>query len=449
MKKKLKQRISKKNYLPHTFLAEKGVLSCLFINYESIEIVMQQLTVKMFYFKNHQEIFNATLFLYNQKVPFDIITLVTFLQDNGKLEKSGGIKVILELTNQIPNLTHLNYYIQLIKEKFVRRLVIKLGYKIFNSGYMMNLNLKTILINIEEELFSINSILQPSKRLNTNQLVYNVFQDLKKKRINKNSFNGIPSGFYALDSLIYGFQNSDLIIIAGRPSIGKTAFCLSLAFNIIKNTKLAVLFFSLEMGREQIIYRLLSMEANISQTKLKTGKLSKKNWSKLSKIFKILAKLPFFIDDNSTLTSELIRSLLQTNIFKQKKIGTVIIDYLQLMGNKKQNINNRAYELAQITRNLKNLAREFNIPIIVLSQLSRNVELRNDKKPILADLRESGSIEQDADLVLLLSRSKQKITTYNSNKNLLIDISIAKHRNGPTGTLLLQFDPKRTKFINY
>lgn len=434
-------------YLPHNFIAEKNILSCLLLDTKSLETVIEQITIKMFYFKNHQEIFAAIIFLYKKKIPVDIVSIVTFLQDNGKLEKSGGIKVLVELTNKIPNFIHLNYYLVLLKEKFIRRLIIKLSYKTINSSYLTDLDISVLLSNLEQEIDSINSISKFSKSINTNQLVYKIFNDLKQKA-NMREFPGVQSGFYALDSITGGFQNSDLIIIAGRPSIGKTAFCLSLTLNIIKYTKLAVLFFSLEMGKEQILYRLISMEANISQSKLKKGKLSKNNWNKLSKVFKIFAKLPFFMDDDSILTTQLIRSIVKSNFSKEKKLGVIIIDYLQLMTNKIDNRNNRSYELAQITRDLKNLAREFNLPIVALSQLSRNVEMRNDKKPILADLRESGSIEQDADLVLLLSKSTKQVVNSNLNSNILIDVSIAKHRNGPIGEIILQFDKKRTKFIN-
>ena len=250
-----------------------------------------------------------------------------------------------------------------------------------------------------------------------------------------------------MDSLTQGFQKSDLIIIAGRPSIGKTAFCLSLAINVIKYSKIPIIFFSLEMSKEQIMYRLLGMESNINQMRLRSGKLYRTDWVKLSKVIKILSKLPFFIDDTSDLSIQDIRSKIKTILFEQNNVGLIMIDYLQLMQNSKFKNENRAYELAQITRSLKNIAREFNIPIIALSQLSRNVENRVDKKPILSDLRESGSIEQDADLVLMLHN--RNTNQFNADKTTLpTDLIIAKQRNGPTGTVQLIFDKKRTKYIN-
>ena len=232
--------------------------------------------------------------------------------------------------------------------------------------------------------------------------------------------------------------------------MGKTALGLNIALNIIKSSKLPILFFSLEMSKEQIMYRLLSIESNISQSRLRSGKLYQDDWIKVTKIIKIMSKLPIFIDDTPNLSIQDIRSKIKTIIFEQSQIGLIVIDYLQLMQNSKSKMENRVQELSQITRMLKNVAREFNIPIIALSQLSRNVENRVDKKPILADLRESGSIEQDADLVLMLYRNN----SYGSNQNDNLDYSlteliIAKQRNGPIGSVKLKFDEKRTKFFNF
>jgi len=243
-------------------------------------------------------------------------------------------------------------------------------------------------------------------------------------------------------------RQSDLIIVAGRPSIGKTAFSLTISLNIIKYSKLPVLVFSLEMSKEQIMYRLLSMESNVSQSRLRSGKLSKTDWTKLNKIIKLLSKLPLFVDDSSDLAVQEIRTKIKTILFQYPTIGLVIIDYLQLMQTPISNNGNRAQELSQITRALKNLAREFNIPIIALSQLSRNIETRTDKRPILSDLRESGSIEQDADLVLMLYQNESNNPEPSSdNINKVIDLIIAKQRNGPTGNLQLKFDKKRTKYL--
>ena len=437
-----------KNYLPHNFLAEKMILSSLLISSEAMDLTFRTISVETFYFKNHQEIFKAILFMYQNKIPIDILTLTTFLQDNGLLKKIGGIKVLIELINQIPNLVYLEEYIRLVKDKFLRRSLIKLGYEAINSGYITNIPLEKTLNDFENHLFNLTNQIKTQKVSTSAELLNSIFLDLKEKSM-KPTLPGLSSGFYELDSFTQGFQKSDLIIVAGRPSMGKTAFALTLGLNIIKTSKLPILFFSLEMSKEQIMYRLLAMETNINQMRLRSGKLYRNDWVKLNKVIKIISKLPFFVDDTPDLSIQDIRSKIKTIRFEQTQIGLVVIDYLQLMQNSKFKLENRVQELSQITRSLKNIAREFDVPIIALSQLSRNVENRVDKKPILSDLRESGSIEQDADLVLMLYRNKYYNLKSEDEESLdLTDLIIAKQRNGPTGTTKLKFDEKRTKFLN-
>jgi replicative DNA helicase len=436
--------------LPHNFLAEKMILSCLLINSEAIEITLRTISVDVFYFKNHQEIYKALTFMYKNNLSIDILTLITFLQDNGLLQKVGGLKVLIELLSQIPNLVYLEDYLRLIKDKFIRRSLIKLGYETINSGYITSIPLENILNDLENRLFNITNEIKPQKLFSSAELLSNVFFELKTKSLDS-KLSGVTSGFYDLDTLTQGFQKSDLIILAGRPSTGKTALSLNIASNIIKTSKLPVLFFSLEMSKEQIMYRLLAMETNINHMRLKSGKLSQNDWLKLNKMIKILAKFPLFIDDTFDLSIQDIRSKIKTILFEQNQIGIVIIDYIQLMQNSKLRVENRVQELSQITRSLKTLAREFNTPIIGLSQLSRNVETRIDKKPILSDLRESGSIEQDADLVLMLHQNQtpnsEQINSHDNKKlDQSIEIIIAKHRNGPTGVINLRFDKQQTKF---
>lgn len=447
--KKVNKQIFIQKHLPHNFLAEKMVLNCLLISTESIELTLQTLSVEAFYFKNHQEIYQAIIFMYNNKLSIDIVTLITFLQDNGILEKIGGIKVLIELISQVPNLVYFEEYIRLLKDKFLRRKLIKLGYEIMSSAYITNISLENIINDFEEKLFDLVTEIKTQKLFSSAELLNNIFIELKEKALNP-TLAGLPSGFYDLDLLTQGFQKSDLIIIAGRPSIGKTALGLNIALNILKESKLPIVFFSLEMSKEQIIYRLLSIEANINQTRLKSGKLYKDDWLKLNKIIKVMSKIPFFIDDMPNLSIQDMQLKIKTILFEQGNIGLIIIDYLQLMENPKSKIENRVQELSLITRALKNLARQFSIPIIALSQLSRNVETRIDKKPILSDLRESGSIEQDADLVLMLYKNQDSPLKQTETENYyLIELIIAKQRNGPLGNIKLKFDPNRTKFSNF
>nr|YP_010536885.1 replication helicase subunit [Helicotheca tamesis]UYC30672.1 replication helicase subunit [Helicotheca tamesis] len=445
---KTKGQVRIEKYLPHNFLAEKIILSSLLISSEAIDLTLKTITLETFYFRNHQEIYKAIITMYKQKLPIDIITLNTFLQDNGLLEKIGGINVLIELINQIPNLVYLEEYIRLIQDKFLRRSLIKLGYKAINSGYITNLPLETILREFETEAFNLTNKIKGESLSNSAELFSSIFSELKKNSLNS-TLSGLSSGFYYLDSFTQGFQKSDLTILAGRPSMGKTALSLNITLNIIKNYELPILFFSLEMSKEQLIYRLLANETNISQMRLRTGKLSKNEWLKLINKIKELSISPLFLDDTPNLSIQDIRSKIKTIIFEQNKIGLVVIDYLQLMQNSNFYTNNRVQELSYITRSLKSIAREFKVPLIVLSQLSRNVESRINKRPILSDLRESGSIEQDADLVLMLYRDSYY--NFNEKESAALnsaELIIAKQRNGPTGIIELEFDTTNMKFLN-
>ena len=434
--------------LPHNFMAEKIILSCLLTNYEAIEITIKTVRVETFYFINHQEIYKAILEMYRKKLPINVFSVNDFLKETGCLNKIGGTKVLLELLNQIPNLVYLEEYIQLIQDKYLRRSLINLGYEAINSAYITNIPLEKILNDFEKKSFQLTNELIEEKKLTTAELFSNIFLELKEKAL-KPELPGLASGFCDLDSLTQGFQKSDLIILAGRPSMGKTAFVLNIAENVLKKYKIPILFFSLEMSKEQLIYRLLSNETGISQTRLKIGNLYKEDWHELRKSIQNYSRLPFFIDDKANLTTQDIRSKLKQILFEQNKVGLIIIDYLQLLINSKLKTENRVQELSQITRSLKNLAKEFQIPIITLSQLSRNVENRINKRPVLSDLRESGSIEQDADLVLMLYRENYYNSISEKNEKITpAELIIAKHRNGPLGMVELSFQNDPTKFFN-
>lgn len=434
--------------LPHNFIAEKIILSCLLINYEAIEITIKTVRVETFYFLNHQEIYKAIVEMYKKKISINVFSVNNFLKETGCLDKIGGTKVLLELLNQIPNLVYLEEYLQLIQDKFLRRSLINLGYEAINSAYITNIPLQKILNDFEKKSFRLRNELIEEKKLTTAELLSSVFLELKEKSL-KPELPGLASGFYDLDSLTQGFQKSDLIILAGRPSMGKTAFVLNITENIIKKYKEPILFFSLEMSKEQLIYRLLANETGISQTRLKIGNLYKEDWHELKKSIQNYSRLPFFIDDKPNLTTQDIRSRIKEILFEQNKIGLIIIDYLQLVLNSKSKSENRVQELSQITRDLKNLAKEFQIPIIALSQLSRNVENRINKRPVLSDLRESGSIEQDADLVLMLYRENYYNSMAEKNEKITqAELIIGKHRNGPLGTVELSFQNDPTKFFN-
>ena len=445
--KTVNQKFLLTEYLPNNFLAEKMILSCLLVRPELIEITTTRLANEAFYFKNHQELYKIISYMVNNKLSVDVVKLANFLQTQGLLESIGGTKVLLELINYTPNLIYLNEYIQIVNEKFLRRSLIKIGYQIINSTYVTNLSSENILKDLEAKLFSLTKKTIKVTVKNSAQLLEEIFSELIEKFAHPKLI-GLKSGFASLDLITQGFQKSDLIIIAGRPSMGKTALSLNIALNILKQSRLPIVLFSLEMSKEQIMYRLLAMESTINSKKLKNGQLSENDWIKLNKTIRILSKLPLLIDDAPSLSIQELRSKIKKIILEQETVGLIIVDYLQLMQNLTRQTETRTEELSKITRALKNIAKEFNIPIISLSQLSRNVENRINQKPILSDLRESGSIEQDADLVLMLSNSQYSpVGPINDENTKSMELIVAKHRNGPTGTVYLTFNGNQTKFL--
>lgn len=438
-------RVNVDKYLPHNFLAEKLVLCCLFFNSEAIEIAVQNLTVETFYFRNHQKIYQSILLLYEKKMVIDLVTVTTFLRDQGLLSQIGGIKILTDILNQIPNLAYLNDYITLLKDKYNRRKLIRLGYQMINSSYITNVPLENILSELENEITSLTSGIRNYESLNTAELLSDIFWELKQSSLKPN-ISGLSSGFYHLDSLTQGFQKSDLIIIAGRPGMGKTALCLNIALHIVEEYHAPIIFFSLEMSKEQLMYRLLTNDTQINSLKLKTGNLKKSDWLKLTVSIKKLSQLPFLIDDTPNLTIQDIRRKIKKIVLEQTQISLVVVDYLQLMENLNVKKQNRVQEISEITRSLKSIAREFKVPVIALSQLNRTVETRPNKRPLLSDLRESGSIEQDADLVIMLYSDNY----YNNSEENTSDVEVilSKHRNGPTGTVKLKFDSNYAQFSN-
>ena len=438
--------------LPHSIEAEQAVLGGLMLKNDAFDTTAEVLSDSDFYSADHQLIFNAMAALAADGQPFDPITLTESLQNSNQLSAAGGAEYLVDLAHNTPSSANIKAYTQIVLERSIVRQLISASSDIVRKGYNpLGWDSAKLLEEAEKRLQEIIEN-RPKKGgfKEVNSLIKEAVERLDELFKNDADITGLSTGFSDLDGMTSGWQKSDLIIIAGRPSIGKTALCLSLAINVIKYSKTPVLFFSLEMSKEQIMYRLLGMETNINQMRLRSGKLYRTDWVKLSKVIKILSKLPFFIDDTPDLSIQDIRSKIKTILFEQNRIGLIMIDYLQLMQNSKFKSENRAYELSQITRSLKNIAREFNVPIIALSQLSRNVENRVDKKPVLSDLRESGSIEQDADLVIMLHKTNISINKITLNKSVsLTDLIIAKQRNGPTGSIQLLFDKKRTKYINY
>lgn len=431
--------------LPYNFLAERLVLGSILTNPEAIVIVSQHLNIETFYLKSHQVIYKGALVLFGEGKKIDYITLTTWLQDNKLSEYIEDLSLIADFVNQVSAISFLEDYIALIYEKYLRRLVIDLGYGIIESGYSTKIPLDKIFSKIEQKLLVLNEQKQKKNFSSSAEVLTQILGEIKQ-RLKTAKLPGLTSSFSDLDAITQGFHNSDLIILAGRPSMGKTAFALAVGKNIATKFNLGIAFFSLEMTKQQLLYRLLSTETHISHTRLRSGRISKDEWLNINDAIDTLSNLPIYIDDTPNISvAEMhfkIKKLKQEN---EVPLGVVFVDYLQLLEEVEKN-ENRVQELSKITRSLKKLARELNVPIIVLSQLSRNVETRTNKRPMLSDLRESGSIEQDADVVMMLYRDEY----YNNNspeKNI-IEIILAKQRNGPVGTARLKFDPQYLYFEN-
>jgi len=440
--------------LPHSFTLEKTLLTCILVNcdtsFQTLEVIMEHLPIDAFYFKNHQKLYETFIKMYQEDLSIDFLTTMDYIQCHGLANDVGGLQVISELLKEIPTLVYLMDYIRLVKQKYIRRCMIKIGLKTVDNGFIMNFSVYEQLLGVDAEIRKLMTDLQLKKKdFSSAELLRFIIDDLWEKARRPGQLSGIPSGFVGLDSYTDGFQESELIIIAGRPSVGKTSFGLNISLNVLKKTRLPVLFFSLEMSAQQLMYRLLSMETRLDQMKFKTGLLNTEDWKKIDLVMRILGKIPVHLHDTPNLSSADVRKVLKNFSKTYPQIGLVVIDYLQLMEEPLSKSLNRSQEISLITRELKNIAREFTVPIIALSQLSRTIDGRIDPKPMLSDLRDSGSIEQDADLVLMLYKNKQKSVTNLTPGSAIIDLSIAKQRNGPIGDTQLLFNQYLTKFEDY
>ncbi len=429
---------------PQIIEAEEAILGGILLDPEAMVRVADILIKDAFYVQAHREIYNAAMMLHGQGKPTDLMTVSTWLADRDLLEKIGGTTKIAQLLNRTVSAANVDRYATLVMDKYVRRQLITAGHEIVDLGYHTAEELDKVLDESEQKIFRLTQERPQQGLVSISETIIQTFTEIENLH-QEISLPGIPSGFYDLDAMTSGFSRSDLIIIAGRPSMGKTSFCLNIAYNIAKEQKLPVAIFSLEMSREQLTQRMLSGEAKIASNRLRSGRISQNEFEPLINAVANLSELPIYIDDTANLTVMQMRSQVRRLQAQQKdKLGLVLLDYLQLMEG--SGSDNRVQELSKITRSLKGLAREINVPIIALSQLSRGVEQRTNKRPMLSDLRESGSIEQDADLVIMLYREDY----YNPDTpdRGIAEIIITKHRNGPTGTVKLLFKSELTKFEN-
>ena len=428
---------------PQNIEAEEAILGGILLDPEAIGRVSDRLVADAFYISAHKDIYRAATQLQNQGKPTDLLSLTAWLSDHNLLDKVGGKSKLAQLVDRTVSAVNIDLLAALVMDKYLRRELIKSGNEIVHLGFETDKELATVLDQAEQKVFGITQERPQQGLVSISDTLIQTFQDIESHHQGL-ALAGLACDFYDLDAMTGGFQRSDLIIVAGRPAMGKTSFALNLAYNIAAMHQLPVGIFSLEMSKEQLVQRLLSSEAGIESQRLRKGLISQNEWEKLTVALGNLEQLPIFIDDTPNITITEMRSQARRLQAQQNKdLGLILIDYLQLM---EGSGDNRVQELSKITRSLKGLARELNTPIIALSQLSRGVEARTNKRPMMSDLRESGSIEQDADLVIMLYRDSY----YNpdSPDRNVAEAIVAKHRNGPTGTVKLLFDPNLTKFVN-
>ncbi|MGD1907729.1 MAG: replicative DNA helicase [Leptolyngbyaceae cyanobacterium] len=428
---------------PQNVEAEEAILGGILLDPEAIGRVMEVLNPDAFYISAHKLIYQASIDLNAKGQPTDLMSVTAWLKDRDLLEKMGGQSRLAQLVDRTLSAANIDQYATLVMDKFMRRRLIHIGGEISQLGFETSAPLEQSLDQAEQRLFAITQDRPQQALTSTADILIDTFSDIEQRSLGM-ILPGIPCGFYDLDAMTQGFQRSDLIIVAGRPSMGKTAFTIQVARNIAQVQKLPVAVFSLEMSKQQLVYRLLSGEVAMETSRLRTGRIAQHEWEMLGQAISTLSQYPIFIDDTPNISVAEMRSKARRLQAEQGgALGLILIDYLQLM---EGSSDNRVQELSKITRSLKGLARELNVPIISLSQLSRGVESRTNKRPMMSDLRESGSIEQDADLIMMLYR--EEYYDPDTPDRGITEIIINKHRNGPTGTIKLLFEPQFTRFRN-
>lgn len=431
--------------LPQSVEAEEAVLGAILENPAALGRVVEFLKPESFYKPAHKIIYEAMLNMFRKNEPIDIVTISEYLRNREELEAAGGRAYINDLAINVVTTTNIEYYAKIVQEKEIKRALINAGSEIVSMSYESE-DTDNVLDNAQKLIFNIASQKDTSDLVAIQDLVVESYEQIEQRFNNKDELVGITTGFYDLNALTSGLQKSDLIILAARPSMGKTAFALNLAQNVALKGKKAVAIFSLEMPKQQLTKRMLCSEAEVDTQRITSGNIQPKDWEKLVDAMTRLSDAKIYIDDTSGVTATDIKAKCRRLMMEEKNLGLIIIDYLQLMEGG-GNTNDRNQQISQISRSLKGLARELDVPIIALSQLSRGVEQRNDKRPMLSDLRDSGAIEQDADIVMFIYRDEYYNRDDVNNKGKA-EVIIAKHRNGPVGTVELLFQSNITKFKN-
>ena len=430
---------------PHDIEAEQAIIGSMLTDKDAVIAAVEVLQEQDFYREDNKIIYSAILNLYNRAEPIDIITLKSELKSMGKFEAVGGLGYIVQLPDKVPTTSNVEQYIKIVEEKSMLRALIKTADELITLGYDPTQEVEQVIDTAEKKIFQVMQKKNQKGYSSIKDILVDTFTQLEQLYNQKESITGVPTGFVDLDYRTSGLHNSDLILVAARPAMGKSAFALNIATNAAVRAKVPVAIFSLEMSKEQMTNRILCSEAMVDSAKVRTGKIDDDEWAKLAATSGELSEAGIYIDDTPGISIMEIRAKCR-KMKLEKNIGLVVIDYLQLVQGSNKKGGSREQEIAEISRSLKILAKEIDVPVIALSQLSRAPEQRIDHRPMLSDLRESGSIEQDADIVMFLYRDDY----YNEDteKKNIAEVIIAKHRSGATGTVELLWLANYTKFAN-
>ena len=430
---------------PHDIEAEQAIIGSMLTDKDAVIAAIEILREQDFYREDNRIIYSAILNLYNRSEPIDIITLKAELKSMGKLEAVGGLEYIVQLPDRVPTTSNVEQYIKIVEEKSMLRALIKTADELITLGYDPTQEVEQVIDTAEKKIFEVMQKKNQKGYSSMKDILIDTFTQLEQLYNQKEMITGVPTGFADLDYRTSGLHNSDLILVAARPAMGKSAFALNIATHAAVRGKVPVAIFSLEMSKEQMANRILCSEAMVDSAKVRTGKIDDEEWGKLAAASGELSEAGIYIDDTPGISVMEIRAKCR-KMKLEKNIGLVVIDYLQLVQGSNRKGGSREQEIAEISRSLKILAKEINVPVIALSQLSRAPEQRVDHRPMLSDLRESGAIEQDADIVMFLYRDDY----YNpdSEKKNIAEVIMAKHRAGSTGTVELLWLGNYTKFVN-
>ena len=428
---------------PHSVEAEQAVLSGVYLRPDLLHEIVDQISESDFYLPAHRIIFRAFLDLYGRGVAVDEVTVFDWLNDHGQLENVGGAVYLANLSHAVVSGANAAHWARIVRDKSMQRALIDASAEIIANCYDSSRDVPALLDESERAIFSISERANSKTFSSSGELVRSVFEALEARYLNKNATTGVPTGYMGLDRLTAGLQPSDLIIIAARPSMGKTAFALNLALRSALSAGVTVAIFSLEMSKESLMDRMLCSWGRVDLGRVRKGYLDDEDWSKLSTAADTLARAKIFIDDTAALSPLALRARCR-RLKAEHGLDLVMVDYLQLMHSSRN--DSRELEISDISRNLKALAKELKVPVIALSQLNRKLEERTDKRPVLSDLRESGAIEQDADLIMFIHREDAYNKKADKPKTGIAEIIIGKHRNGPTGVVQLYYRPQYTAF---